>query len=105
MRTLFKVIGLLCKKMATVSIHELSNTDEVPVLYSSFPSRVVRLRDAPATFKIIKNRLTAVLTVSVDGIQGPLTVIGTSKQPRSFPRHFDLSVILEYSTNGRKMLG
>lgn len=79
----------LQKQLAVFPIQEISNTDEVALLYRSFPSRAIRSSNRAATYGRVKDRLTAVLTVFADGRKAPLVVIGKSKTPRSFPRHFD----------------
>lgn len=79
----------LRKQLCLSSVADISNTDEVGVLYRSFPSRAIRSMDAASTYERIKDRLTAVLTVYADGRKAPLTIIGSAKRPRSFPRHFD----------------
>ena len=70
-------------------IREIANTDEVGVLYRSFPSRAINPLDKSTSASLIKDRLTAVLTVYADGTKAPLVIIGKAKRPRSFPRLFD----------------
>ena len=66
------------------------NTDEVGVLYRSFPSRALRPGNATHSHKRVKDRLTAVLTIFADGTKAPLTIIGKSRRPKSFPRRFNV---------------
>lgn len=75
-------------------IGSITNTDEVALLYRSFPSLAIRDRTDPSTYKRVKDRLTAVLTVFADGRKAPLTIIGKTKRTRSFPRHLDPAKVL-----------
>lgn len=54
------------------------------MLYRSFPSHSVNLRDRPAGHMLLKDRLTSVITVYADGTKGPLVVIGPSAGPANF---------------------
>lgn len=75
--------------MFTSYIANVSNTDEVAVLYRSFSTRAIRNQEEPATYFRIKERLTAVLTELTDGRKAPVRVISKEKSPKSFTRHFD----------------
>ena len=79
---------MMQKRLACISINDLCNTDEVAMLYRSFPKRAIHFADGPATYER-KACLTAVLTVFADGTKALLTVIGRYKKPKRFPRHFD----------------
>ena len=79
----------LCKELATVSIHELCTSDEVAVLYRSFPSSTVRAINKAPTYERVEDRLTCVFTVFSNGKKAPLVTIGIATRPRSFPRRFD----------------
>lgn len=79
----------LRKQLSVWDIRDICNTDEVGVLYRSFPSRSINPRDQSTGYKRVKDRLTAVLTVFADGTKGPLAIIGPSARPASFPRRFD----------------
>lgn len=48
-------------------IQDISNTDEVELLYRSFPSRALCFKDTSSSFEHVKALLTAVLKVFVDG--------------------------------------
>ncbi|PXF47321.1 Tigger transposable element-derived protein 4 [Gracilariopsis chorda] len=74
-------------KLALWPIEHLCNTDEVALLYRCLPSRTVHENNGTSSFVRVKDRMTAVLTVYADGKKAPLTVIGKSMRPRSFPRH------------------
>ena len=79
----------LRQALCTFDIGSICNTDEVALLYRALPRRSFRDSTKPASYSLIKDRLTAVLTVYADGRKAPLTIIGKSICPRSFPRHFD----------------
>ena len=68
---------------------DLTNSDEVVFLYLYFPSRAVNESAGIYSFVRLKDRMTVVLTAFANGSKAPLTVIGKSKRPRTFPRHFN----------------
>ena len=78
------------RQVCTTSIYDLMNTDEIGVLYRSFPSRALRPGNATHSYKRVKDRLTAVLTIFADGTKAPLTIIGKSRRAKSFPRRFNV---------------
>lgn len=102
-QTFFNARKALRKSLCTHSISCIRNTDEVAVLYRSFPSRSIRNVNDPATYTRIKDRLTAVLTFYADGRKAPLTIIGKVKGPKSFPRNFeaekDFCIFYKYQKN------
>lgn len=67
-----------------LDLYDISNTDEVVVLFRALPSRSVNPRDRPTGQKLIKDRLTAVLTLFADVTRALLVVIGPSRIPASF---------------------
>lgn len=71
-QTVFNARKALKKSLRTNPIFCVSNTDEVAVLYRTFPSCSIRNVNDPATNNRIKDRLTAVLTVYDDGKKAPL---------------------------------
>ena len=77
------------KQICSTSIHDLANTDEVACLYRSFPSRTIRSVSFAHSYKRVKDRLTAVLTIFADRTKAPLIIIGKTRRPRSFPRRFN----------------
>lgn len=68
---------------------DISNTDEVVVLYRSFPIRKVYTKDAPTAYKRVKDSLSTVLTVFLSGDKSPLLIIGNFNRPKCFPLRFD----------------
>lgn len=56
------------------------------VLYRAFPNSSVNRRVRTTGYKLVKDRLTAVLTVFADGYKAPLVVIGPSDRPECFHR-------------------
>ena len=82
------------RQVCTASISDLMNTDAVVVLYRSFPSRALRPENATHSYERVKDRLKAVLTIFADGTKPPLTIIGNSRRPKSFPWRFN--VLLEH---------
>ena len=74
----------LRKQLCLSSVADICNTDEVGVLYRSFPSRAIRSVDTASTYERIKDRLTVVPTVYADGRKAPLTIIGTENGPGAF---------------------
>lgn len=87
--TLFTERLTLQRALCKFHISCISNTDEVALLYRALPRRSIRDCYNHSSYHLIKDRLTAVLTVYADGRKAPLTVIGKSARPCSFPRHFD----------------
>lgn len=79
----------LMKKLCKTPLEDISSTAEVALLYRSFPPRGLHKNDAQLSSRCMKDRLTAVLTIHADGTKGPLTIIGRSAKPRSFPKSFD----------------
>lgn len=65
------------------------NTEEVTVLFRSFPSRTICVVDQRTDYKPVENRLTAALSVIADGNKLPLVIIRKSRRHRSFPETFD----------------
>ena len=91
------------KDVAHYPLSCIMNTDEVAVLYRALPSRCISQNGT--AYERIKDRLTAVLTVFADGSKAPLTIIGKSKRPRSFPRHFNGPRDLNVYYMAQKMRG
>lgn len=91
------------QKLCKIAIEDISNTDEVAVLYRSFPIRAVRESSPQPSYRNNIDRLTTVLTVYADGSKAPLTIIGKSARPCSFPTHFnsvrDLNVFYKSQKN------
>ncbi|PXF40689.1 hypothetical protein BWQ96_09591 [Gracilariopsis chorda] len=56
-------LDMMQRKLETYDVANISNTDEVAVLYRSYPSRAIRSSSDPAIYKRVKNRITATLTV------------------------------------------
>ena len=79
----------LQRQICKIPIENVSNSDEVAVLYRCLPIRALQDSEVGTSFIRVKDRLTVVLTIYADRSKAPLTIIGTSRNPRSFPRHFN----------------
>lgn len=77
------------KTLPTKYIHDVYSSDEVGLLYGSFPNRTVHLMDKSNPYECVQDRLAATLTVRASGEIAPLIIFGKSTRPRSFPMHFD----------------
>ncbi|PXF41858.1 hypothetical protein BWQ96_08418 [Gracilariopsis chorda] len=75
------------REVAHYPLSSIMNTDEVAILFRSLRSRPIS-QDGTA-YERVEERLTAVLTIFGDGTKAFLTIIGNSKRPQSFPRHFN----------------
>lgn len=77
------------KRTCMWNIAYISNKDEVGVWYRSFQIRTVFTSYAPKAYKLIKDRLTAVLTVFSNSKKAPFVINGKPMRPKTFPRLFD----------------
>lgn len=88
-QTLYNARRSLQKTLCTTYIAFICNTDEVAILYGSFPSRAIRTRENLSPYTRVKVHLTALLTVYAIETKAPLTIIDSSRKPRNLRRHFD----------------
>lgn len=81
----------LQKLLCSWHVHNIANTDEVGVLFRSFPSSTGYPRDRLKASQRMNDRLTAVLNVFGNSDKFYFVVIGKFRRTKSLPRGFEPS--------------
>lgn len=79
----------LLKILCFFDCEEVTNTNEVGILFRSLQSKTINPTDTNTDRKPLKKRLTVVITVFADGRKDSLVIIGPSRIPKGFSRWFD----------------